>query len=63
MTPTRLAVTKALLALVPPIQHHHTCPVYTGKGKMCTCFRANTALDQADALAASGLLRKDGGPK
>jgi len=60
MTSTKTKVAKVLLALVPPISHHHTCPVFTGKGKRCNCFRLNTALNQADALAVKGLLRKDG---
>jgi len=60
MTSTKAKVARTLLALVPRIEHHHTCPVYTGKGKHCNCFRLNTALTQADALASAGLLRKEG---
>jgi len=60
MTSTKAKAAKALLALIPPISHHYACRVFTGKGKHCNCFRLNTALTQADALAASGLLRRDG---
>ena len=62
MTSTKAKVTKVLLGLVPPTQHLYTCPVYTGKGKPCDCFRLNTALSQADALASSGLLREKATP-
>jgi len=60
MTSTKAKVARALLALVPPVSHQIGCPVYAGKGKHCNCFRLNTALSQADALASAGLLRRDG---
>jgi len=60
MSPVKEKATMTLLGLVAPKLHHHTCPAYLGRGAPCWCFRLNTALAQAAALASAGLLRKDG---
>jgi len=60
MSATKELAAMTLLGLIPPKLHHHDCPAHKGPGSPCWCFRLNTALVQADALASAGLLRKDG---
>jgi len=60
MSPVKEKAAMVLLGLIVPALHHHDCPARKGPGSPCWCFRLNTALAQAAALASAGLLRKEG---